>query len=406
MNLLIRTRSAAHRLVTRSSRRTQVIAGILAVVVAGGLVWQLTRPDSATAQTQTVEVTKGTIQQTVTGSGTIEPRKQADLDFAVSGRVTKVTVEPGDTVGKGDVLATLDTTSLDAALASAEAQLDAARTAAASDGGSSSAQQAANTASVASAEADVAQAEENLDAATLRATFAGTVADVTIEVGDQVGSSNGSDGGNGGQGGTGGNGSSDGSSYGSTAAVTVISPKTFTVEADVAADDIAKVKKGLQVTITPSGAAEPVYGTVAEVGRVAETDQSGAATFPVTVKVTGDQKGLFAGTSADVSIVVKQVKDVLTVPTPALISEDGATYVQKVDGSRTTRTRVEIGETSGATTEITSGLKEGDKVELTIPTIRRPVGGSGGIQKQGGFGGGPAGFPGGGPGLVIQGDKG
>ncbi len=36
----------------------------------------------------TVPVTTGTIQQTVTSSGTIEPASQANLNFAVSGTVT------------------------------------------------------------------------------------------------------------------------------------------------------------------------------------------------------------------------------------------------------------------------------------------------------------------------------
>jgi len=365
----------------------------------GGIVWwQLGRAGTAAVQSQTVEVTRGTIQQTVSGSGTIQPQQQADLDFGVSGRVTKVDVEPGDVVAKGDVLARLDTAALDAALASANAQLTAARTTAANDGGESSAQQAANTASVAAAEADVTQAEQNLKAATLRATFAGTVADVTIEAGDQIGSASSNGGGSADPGASG---SSGADSSGSTAAVTVISPKKFVVDASVAAADVEQIKPGLQVTVTPSGANEAVYGTVSEIGQVAETSNSGAATYPVTIKITGEQKALYAGTSADVSIVVKQLDDVLTVPTLAVTTDDGVTYVQKVDGSKVTKTRIEIGQTYGQSTEVTSGLAEGDQVQLTLGTIRRTTGGNG--QREGG----PSGFPGGGmPGSgdrIVQG---
>ncbi len=269
----------------------------------------LSRPGEASAQTTTAEATVGTFETTVTASGTIAPSKQADLDFDVSGRVTKVAVEPGDTVAADDVLATLDTASLDASLASAQAQLDAAETAAADDGSESSVQRASNDAAVASAEAGLAEAEENLDAATLRATFGGTVAAVSIEVGDQTGSGTSSSGG--GQAAT-------GETTTTSAAVSVITPTSFVVEAEVAADDIAQVKDGLQVTVTPSGADAEIFGTVAEVGRVATASTSGAATFPVTVKITGEQEGLYAGTSADIAIVVKQVQDVLTVPTQAV----------------------------------------------------------------------------------------
>ncbi|GAB2781155.1 efflux RND transporter periplasmic adaptor subunit [Nocardioides salsibiostraticola] len=353
----------------------------------------LTRPAAETVEATIAEATIGTYQTTVTATGTIEPSKQADLDFSVTGRVTNVSVEPGDTVKVGDTLAQLDTAALDAELASARAQLEAAETTADEDGEESSVQRASHDAAVASAEATVVGAAQSLDAATLTATFRGTVAAVTVEVGDQAGS-----------GATSTNAGSGGATATtvSTAAVTVITPKTFVVTADVAADDIDQVSEGLQVTITPSGAAEDVYGTVAEVGRVAEADDSGAATFPVTVTVTGTQDGLYAGTSADLSIIVKQIPDVLTVPTSAVSSEDGTTYVDKIDGSTTERTTVEVGQTFGAATEITAGLVEGDQMEVAAVVGRTGVDGgtenqAPGIDRQGRGAGGGQGDLGGNP---------
>lgn len=375
-------------------------------LVGGGGYWFLGRADGAESLSITATVATGTFQQTVSGSGTIQPAKEADLDFGVSGRVTRVKVKAGDTVAKGDVLATLDTVSLDAALASAKAQLEAAETTVANDGAESSAQQASNDAALLSTQADVAQAKDDLEAAALRATFSGTVASVEVAVGDQAGSSSSSSAATGGQGATGATTGSDTATVStSTAAVTIVKPRTFLVDADVAADDITQVKKGLQVQITPAGATDPIFGTVKEVGLVAETGTSGAATFPVTISVTGAQKDLYAGTSADVSIVVKQVQDVLTVPSAALTTASGKTYVNKVVGSSTKKTAVTIGETYGASTEITKGLKSGDKVEIT--TTRRTQTGGGntnrGTGEQGGFpgggappGGGTGGFPGGG----------
>ncbi|KAA1400469.1 biotin/lipoyl-binding protein [Aeromicrobium ginsengisoli] len=378
------------------SRRQYVIAAVVALVlVGGGGWWFLGRADGAEAESITATVSAGTFQQTVTGSGTIQPAREADLDFEVSGRVTSVKVKAGDTVAKGDVVATLDTASLDAALASAKAQLEAAETTVANDSSESSTQQASNSAALLSAQADVTQAKDDLAAATLRATFSGTVASVDVAVGDQAGSSSSGSADAGGQGGTGAaTGGDTSAATTSTAAVTIVQPRTFVVDADVAADDITQVKKGLQVQITPTGATTPIFGTVKEVGLVAETGTSGAATFPVTVSVTGAQKDLYAGTSADISIVVKQVQNVLTVPTLALTTTNGKTYVTKVVGSSTKKTAVTVGETYGASTQITKGLKSGDKVEIT--TIRRsPTGTTNrGTRGEGGFGEG--GFPGGG----------
>lgn len=376
------------------------------MVLFGGIgYFVFGRSDSASATTTTSTVSAGTFQQTVTASGTIDPATEADLDFGVSGRVTSVEVKAGDTVKKGDVLAKLDTVSLDAALASAKAQLEAAQTTAADDGSSSSTQQASNNAAVASAAADVDTAKDNLASASLKSTISGTVAAVDVEVGDQAtgtsssssnASSNGASDGSA-NGATDGNNSSSSSSTSSTAAVTVVTPKKFVVDADVAATDIKKIKKGLQVQITPNGATTQIFGTVKEVGLVAETSSSGAATFPVTVTVTGSQSGLYAGTTADVSIIVKQVTNVLAVPTLALTTSGGKTYVQKVDGSSTKKTAVTVGETYGSSTEIKAGLKSGDKVELTIPGQVR-TGTGGGTGNRGGTGGGfpGGGFPGGG----------
>src|SRR6185437_8315166 len=99
---------------------------------------------------------------------------------------------------------------------------------------------------------------------------------------------------------------------------------------------LAKIKKGLQAVVTLTGATQPIYGTVASVGIIANTSSStsqtsgNTASFAVTIDVTEAQKGLFAGASATVSIIVEQRDDVLTVPTAALSTVDGKTVVQKV----------------------------------------------------------------------------
>lgn len=397
------------RLRPRSRRQYVIVASAIVVVLAATGFWVFGRSDSTAAQSTVAAAATGTFQQTVTGSGTIQPAEQADLNFGVSGRVMKVSVSAGDKVKKGQVLAELDTVSLDAALVSANAQLDAASTTAASDAAASGAQRASDAANLASARASLAQATVNLAAATLRSTIKGTVAAVTVAVGDQTGSSGQSlTAGSGqqsaaGNGGSSGNGDSASSaSTASTAAVTVVSPKQFDVDVQVAATDIQQIKKGLQATITPTGATAAIFGTVKEVGLVATVGSSGAATFPVTVAVTGSQSGLYAGTSASVSIIVKQVQNVLTVPSLALTTSGGKTYVEQVTGSSTKRTLVKVGQTYGASTQITSGLSTGDKVTVTIPTgfgngtrtpTRTGAGGFGGAGGGAGFGDG-ANFPG------------
>lgn len=405
-----------HRVRPPWRRPRRLVLVLSALVVASGIAgaWLLLRGDEpAAASTTTATVSTQTLKQTVTASGTVAAATTEDHSFEVSGTVTKVFVEPGDTVRKGQRLARVDDGVLQAELEAAQSSLDAAESARSEhvSDGASDVQLAADEASVLAAESSLDEARDAVDDAVLRSTIAGTVTDVGIEVGDSAGSgSTGSS-----QPGTGSTGSTGSTSTDtSSGTITVVSTGHFVVDATVSSSDVEKVEKGMQAEVTASGIDETVYGTVAEVGLVAETDSSGAAAFPVTIEVTGERDDLYAGTSANVAVVVSQRADVLTVDSRALQTDGGTTYVEKVtDGATgaTERVTVETGETSGMVTEVLSGLAEGDVVQ--VPGFAGP-GGSGGdqdlqefqqqlqerMQNGGGFPGGgdfPAGgFPGGG----------
>jgi RND family efflux transporter MFP subunit len=389
----------------RRPRRLVLVLSALVVTsgVAGG--WLLLRGDEPAAAAATMAtVSTQTLEQTVTATGTVAAQTTEDLSFDVSGTVTRVYVEPGDTVKKGQRLARVDDDVLQAELDAARSALDAAETAQSQDvsDGASDEQLAADEASVLAAESSLTEAKDAVDDAVLRSTIAGTVTDVGIEVGDSAGS---------GSSGQLSAGSTSTSGDTTTGTITVVSTGHFVVDATVSSSDVEKVEKGLQAQITVSGIDDTVYGTVAEVGLVAETDSTGAAAFPVTIAVTGERDDLFAGTSADLAIVISRRTDVLTVDSRALRTDGDSTYVEKVTDSTTGATErvdVETGEASGMLTEVTSGLAEGDVVQ--VPGFSGP-GGSGGdeemqqfqqqmqerMQNGGGFpGGGQGGFPGGG----------
>ena len=358
------------------------------VVAAGSGGWLLTKDDSSAAATSTTEtVSSQTIQQTVSADGTIAARRTAEDGFAVSGTVTRVAVDEGDPVKKGDVLAVVDRSALvatrDAAVSSldaAVAQLDDDEDADASD-----VQIAADRATIVSARATLADARAAVGDATLRASVSGTVTSVGISRGDSVGSTSSSSAA-GATGATGSSGTSTTSDSTSSGTVSIVSTASFVVDATVAAEDADQLTVGLQAEITATGVDDTVYGTVSEVGLVAQTNDSGAAVFPVTIEVTGRQQDLYAGVSATASIVVKQVDDVLTVPSRALSTKDGETYVTRIEDGDEVETAVETGEAYGMSTEVTSGLEEGD--EVVVPGFTAPTGGGGGEQQQG--------FPGGG----------
>jgi HlyD family secretion protein len=62
-----------------------------------------------------VEVTRGDLFVTVSGSGNIESSEDANLSFGAGGRIKTIYIEEGDQVAKGDMLAELDMDSLELA---------------------------------------------------------------------------------------------------------------------------------------------------------------------------------------------------------------------------------------------------------------------------------------------------
>ncbi|HJQ42385.1 MAG TPA: biotin/lipoyl-binding protein [Jatrophihabitantaceae bacterium] len=374
------------------------VAGVVVLGGGGATWWAVSDGSPASAETsyRLVAASTGTIKQSVSSTGTVEPADQESLNFAASGQVTSVRVAAGATVRKGQVLGTIDSASLAAALAEAEATLasDQARLESDQEQSADATQVAADQAAVTAAQGQVDSARSAMSGATLRSPIDGIVASVDVAVGDQV------TGGSGGSGGGGNNNGSNGSDSGSTANFVVVGTTSWIVTASVDDTQVGLLKKGNQAEITTDGG-QRVYGTITSVGLIASST-SGSATFPVTVKVTGNPSGLHAGATATVSLVYKQLTNVLTVPALAVHVGNSGSYVEQLVGGKRVRRSVTTGLSSGGQTQIVSGLKEGDQVVVDIPQLTNRSGSTrGGNGGKGGFGELPGGgvvngnFPGG-----------
>jgi membrane fusion protein, macrolide-specific efflux system len=405
------------------------IAAVVVVLIAAAVgltVWQTSgssTPTGLSVKTVTATATTGTIQQTVASSGTLEPASQANENFAVSGTVTAVDVKAGQTVTAGQVLATVDTTALSEDVSAAQAQVTAAEDKLSSDQSSGAAASSVDSdeASVTSAESSLSTAQTNLNDASLTSTIAGTVASVDLTTGQQV---TGTGSGSGGTGATGstaaasaatGDTGSDSTGSSSSGQIVVIGTDSYIVNTTVDDTEIGEIAVGDQVDITPSGDTTPVYGTVGSISLIG-TESDDVTTFPVVIDVTGNQTGLYAGATADTSIIVKQLNDVVEVPTAAIsYGTNGQATVTKVVNGNHVVTDVTVGAAENDETQITSGVKSGDKVLEKEVTFKAP-GGLGGIlgggttgrTGAGGFGGrfsggGAGGFTGGGAGGLTGG---
>jgi macrolide-specific efflux system membrane fusion protein len=398
----------------RVPRKRWLLSSAVVVALSVALAWWVWPGSQSVASPRLATASLGTIRQTVTATGTIEPAQQSNLSFEVNGQVTAVPAAVGESVQSGETLATLDAASLPSQLAQAHAAVASAVAKVAADraAGASAAQVNADNAALASANPQLAVAQQNLSKATLTAPFAGTVAAVTLTVGQQIsvassagsGASSAGFGGGSGSGGTTGSGNAGGSAASnvatasstsaSSAQVVVISTGSYVVNASVDDTEVGQLKSGQQAVIVPNGSTSRIFGTVATVGMVG-SQSSGIATYPVTIDVTGSPAGLAIGANAQVSIIVKQLTDVLVVPRSAVHQAAGRSVVYEMAGDKQVADPVTVGLSAGGQTQIVDGLAAGTRIVLPAA----PTGtGSGGAGRGGGFGGGAGGFGGGGGG--------
>ena len=383
--------------------RTKVIIGVvaaLAVVGAGtGIALTASAPEEATVLTESAQVRD--VDVTVAASGTVDPALELGLQFSgfATAELATLEVEVGDVVAEGDVLATLVTESLEAAVASARSGVASARTAelqalqaletaeqaviaarlnyeniyddypstiagqpnrhialenAQAQQASAAAQLTAAQQQVAaagpaksSAAAQLDSALANLENASLIAPAAGTIVAIASEVGEPIGTTS-----------VGTNGTSG--------FIILAGLEEFVVRADFAEGDVVGIAPGQKVSLEfdalPDDSRE---GEVTEVAPFGVVDPSGASltTYEVTISVPNAPPGLRAGMTAQASITTEEQLGVVAAPVTALVpTEDGfVVRVQAEDGT-ISNVPVEVGIRGGYWVEIVSGLSEGDRV--------------------------------------------
>lgn len=124
-----------------------------AVIAAGVFAYTSVGPASSTvaASRRTATAQMGVVQQTVSGSGTIEPGHELDLGFKTAGTVSGVYVSEGEHVTDGQLIAALDPKNAEVTLEQARATLQSAEATLVADEEATSA-----TATATAAQADAA----------------------------------------------------------------------------------------------------------------------------------------------------------------------------------------------------------------------------------------------------------
>lgn len=320
-----------------------------------------------------------TLQNSVTATGTIEAVTSVTVGTQVSGIVNKLYVDYNSQVKKGQVIAELDKTNLLSELNTAKANLASAQ--------SSLNYQAANMEryrtlykkglvsadeyenalltyrqakeQVASSKENVQRAQTNLGYATITSPIDGTVISKSVEEGQTVAAS-----------------------FNTPELFTIAKDLTnMQVVANVDEADIGNVKEGDRVTFTVDAYPDDTFeGTVKQV-RLEATTTNNVVTYEVVISAPNADLKLKPGLTANVTIYTQERSGVLAVankalrftPTKETVGKDmkivdckGKNKIWTLNGNTLTAHPVTIGQSDGINTEITKGLKQGDKIVTEI----------------------------------------
>jgi macrolide-specific efflux system membrane fusion protein len=186
------------------------------------------------------------------------------------------------------------------------------------------------------------------------------------------------------------------------------------VKADFSEADSLKIKAGQAATVTLNAESGTVLNakvlSISSLPVSSSSSGSGASSsgsavqYAATLSITSDTSNLRTGLSASIQVTTGSASNALTVPTAAVSGTGASRTVLVVNASgAATRTSVTVGVEGDSTDQITSGLTEGQQVQIPqvassgnsgFPSGTFPGGAGGGASRFGGAGaaGGAGGF--------------
>lgn len=200
----------------------------------------------------------------------------------------------------------------------------------------------ANAGDISAAEAKVAAAEATVSLGWIIAPFDGTVTQAFPKVGDQVDSGD--------------------------AGFRVDDLSRMFVDVHISEVDINRVVVRQRADLTFDAISNQTYsGEVTEVAKVGQDSGSGVE-FMVTLKIVDPDDQVRPGMTAAVNLIVREIKDVLILPSRVVRGSNGKRVVYRLNGGQLEEVVVEIGSSSDTHVEIVSGdVKEGDLIVLNPP---------------------------------------
>lgn len=313
-----------------------------------------------TAILVTVSLPATDSKQNLMVSGQVEASQIANISTRVMGYVTRINVQVGDRVNKGQLLATISNDDILAKRAQTDAMITQA------EAGFKNAQkdydhftalykqQSASAKELDNITLQYQSAKSNLEAAkqqrnevnamlnytNLTAPFAGTVTQKLIDAGSMANPG--------------------------MPLLTIEQTGSYQVSASVPESEIRLIKEGISVAVNIDAIPKVINGKVAQIN---QSSASSGGQYLIKINIRDNEKqGLFAGMYANVAIPVKQDKRIttnngqVTVPVSAIEYKDQLTGLYTIGSNHTALLRwVRLGRTQGNQVQVLSGLSANER---------------------------------------------
>ncbi len=302
-----------------NKKKIFIIGGIV-VVLALIIVGNLLKKDRG-VEVIVEKVTRGTVQQKVTGSGQIKPATEVKVSAQVAGKIVRLLVKEGDRVKKGQLLVELDPEQYIASVQQAESRLLAAK---ANEKKAHSellrtqklferklvskaeleAAEAAYEAAMSNrmqAEGALKEAQDALDKTRLYATIDGVVTRVNKEEGEMA----------------------LGAQFQEDVILVVSDLSVMEAVVEIDENDVVNVELGDSAIVEVDAFPDTTYrGVVTEIAHSAITRGQGTTeqvtNFEVTVTIADPDPRFRPGMSTTVDILTRRIDNVLKVPIQAV----------------------------------------------------------------------------------------
>ncbi|GHS95674.1 membrane protein [Synergistales bacterium] len=352
----------------------QTVVAILffTIACAGAILFSEKQSEKQNRLSQTIMPRITTIVQKKMISGNLYPVKEIEVKSAVSGTLETYYVQTGDKIKIGDKVAKIKMLPEPAQVENARKNLNTARIGFENDksnyerdatlfekGVISKAEFEASSRTYLvgkeqyeSAKNQLSLLEEGYIPASnisnvITATANGTIIDLPLEEGTPVAERN---------------------TFrdGSTIAL-IAQLDSFLFKGRVVENDVLVLKKGMKIKVTPTSQSNyEAEATIRKISPKGNWDQ-GVMKYDIEAILSlPDSISVYSGFNAIAEFVLKEKKEVLTIPEACLVFRNDSAFVEVLEHEEFVKKGVDIGISDGVNIEIVNGIGEDDKIKKLI----------------------------------------